>query len=369
MIKKLYIAFDFDDVIADTVPVVLDMLNQRQPEELHQWKPEDITEWDIAACTGFSKDTVQAEFSKVDYNNVPFVPGAAYVIKECVAAGHGVGIVTSNPRTGDIRDWLDRGGLRDIPLTYAKDKASWFKGRGYNVIVDDNPNTLRTCASLGIVAVRFERPWNETLKSSGAWVGHAPPWGLRLTEKSVTSWADSQRVITNLSTVDRSAEQKMWDSYEEILNTDWQCIGGGVIEDSNGNRWLDGENAPVGKSYKHWVIDEGVITNAKGAKQTDLKARFDLLPARAVEEVARVLQLGATKYGEDNWRGLSVDEIHNHTIYHAVRFNRSRDLEDLANTACRALMALEIFLEDSEFQTEVKQVRAKLDSMLGYKDA
>jgi hypothetical protein len=99
------------------------------------------------------------------------------------------------------------------------------------------------------------------------------------------------------------------------------------------------------RSVAEFLDDELVVTNENGAKQSEIWGRWDLLPARAIEEVARVMSVGAKKYGEENWRGLSVAEIHNHTIRHAVNFNRTNELEDLSHAACRALMALEIYLE------------------------
>ena len=41
-----------------------------------------------------------------------------------------------------------------------------------------------------------------------------------------------------------------------------------------------------------------------GRKDDTGKVRWDLLPLRGIEETARVSGYGASKYGEDNWRGL-----------------------------------------------------------------
>jgi hypothetical protein len=96
--------------------------------------------------------------------------------------------------------------------------------------------------------------------------------------------------------------------------------------------------------------EEPTITNIKGAKQSDIEARFDLLPALAVKRVAQVLHRGEQTYGAANWRRLSVEECHNHTLGHAIGFNRSNAIEDLAHTACRALMTLELALVEEERQ-------------------
>jgi hypothetical protein len=66
----------------------------------------------------------------------------------------------------------------------------------------------------------------------------------------------------------------------------------------------------------------------------------------AIKSVAQVLHHGEQKYGLDNLGRLSVEECHNHTLGHAISFNRSNTIEDLAHTACRALMTLELALRE-----------------------
>jgi 5'(3')-deoxyribonucleotidase len=338
MHNRLYVAIDFDDVVADTVPQVLKALNERQLEVFHEWTIDDITRWDMAFCTGFSESTIREEFDRLDYDLVPMVPGAYKLITDLIDFDHRVHIVTANRRTGDIRQWLDNHDLRQVPVTHSTDKLAWCIARGYNVIIDDNPKTLRQCADHGIFTVRYERPWNKEL---GA-------WGVQPTEWSVAFLSNAWKVLQNFHTT-RSDDQKMWDAYEDMHTMKWNEAPSHIQEKIT----LDMEDAKIAvdmfveEKMGYYVIDD-IAVNENGAKQTDLKARYDLLPARAVEEVARVLHHGAEKYGVDNWRGLSVSEIHNHTLGHAVNFNRTNELEDLAHTACRALMALEIYLEEND---------------------
>ena len=58
--------------------------------------------------------------------------------------------------------------------------------------------------------------------------------------------------------------------------------------------------------------------------------------------MARVLQEGEAKYGKDNWRGLSIDEINNHVWGHLADWQLTGNMEDLEHAATRILMALEI---------------------------
>jgi hypothetical protein len=199
--------------------------------------------------------------------------------------------------------------------------------RGYNVIVDDNPDTLKGASSEGYDAIRFRRPWNETLESpKGDGTVLTFLWGSWKNEWSASGWYSVLDIVRNIT--DRS---------EHVPNEEKGDPSDRIIPPYP-------SDFPNLAELGDLDTDDAVIVNDKGAKQSDLKARFDLLPARALAEVAKVLQKGAAKYGEENWRGLSVAEIHNHTLGHAVNFNETDDLEDLSHTACRALMALEIYL-------------------------
>ena len=47
-----------------------------------------------------------------------------------------------------------------------------------------------------------------------------------------------------------------------------------------------------------------------GLKFDSEKPRMDLLPPKAIFEVAKVLGFGAEKYGPENWRLLDLSLIH-----------------------------------------------------------
>lgn len=83
-----------------------------------------------------------------------------------------------------------------------------------------------------------------------------------------------------------------------------------------------------------------VIVNSKGGKQHKVEGRFDLIPSKALERVAIVLEQGAEKYGENNWQRIdSVDHI-NHAIAHLFKYlSGDRSEDHLTNTICRALFA------------------------------
>lgn len=69
----------------------------------------------------------------------------------------------------------------------------------------------------------------------------------------------------------------------------------------------------------------------EGTKFDDGKARYDLLPAHAMEELVRVYTIGAKKYGDNNWRkGMKWGRVFRALLSHAFKFwwGESRDPED-----------------------------------------
>ena len=86
--------------------------------------------------------------------------------------------------------------------------------------------------------------------------------------------------------------------------------------------------------------DAPVIFNEKGGGQSHLPARFDLVDGKAMFAMAQVLDEGAKKYGENNWRHIDVEDHLNHLIMHAYAY-LSGDRSDghLSHIMCRAMFA------------------------------
>jgi len=77
---------------------------------------------------------------------------------------------------------------------------------------------------------------------------------------------------------------------------------------------------------------------AGGARRTDRKLRFDLIPFEFLEAVAEVLTRGAVKYGPYNWKRGQKDfflDAWNHAFVHLQKFKEGDRSEDhLAHLAC-----------------------------------
>lgn len=98
-------------------------------------------------------------------------------------------------------------------------------------------------------------------------------------------------------------------------------------------------------SYKD---DVGQWMDQDVGRKFDLdKPRMDLLPFDALLEVSKVLALGASKYGDDNWRLVEpVSRYEAALLRHlaAHKMGEVNDLESglshLAHVACNALFLL-----------------------------
>ncbi len=87
--------------------------------------------------------------------------------------------------------------------------------------------------------------------------------------------------------------------------------------------------------------------NSQGRKDDANKTRYELLPFDALEEVARVLSMGAVKYGDRNWeQGMRFGRIIGAAIRHITAYARGQErdeesgLHHLAHATCCCLFLL-----------------------------
>jgi hypothetical protein len=90
------------------------------------------------------------------------------------------------------------------------------------------------------------------------------------------------------------------------------------------------------------VGNQETVTNSQGGKQSRLDVRFDLIPALPLFKVASVLKEGATKYGEWNWKKISMVDHINHALSHIYAYLAGdKSDEHLTHAACRILFAID----------------------------
>jgi hypothetical protein len=92
--------------------------------------------------------------------------------------------------------------------------------------------------------------------------------------------------------------------------------------------------------------DAPVTTNDRGGSQSQVDVRFDLIDARAMFEMAKVLNHGAKKYGANNWRNIDIDDHLNHLLMHTYAYLAGDRTDDhLSHILCRATFALGVELQ------------------------
>lgn len=91
--------------------------------------------------------------------------------------------------------------------------------------------------------------------------------------------------------------------------------------------------------------NQPTVINEHGAKEAATPFRFDLVPPLALAEVAEILAEGAKKYGEGNWRGLSIETNLNHALQHIyAHLSGDENERHLSHAACRLMFALDIYI-------------------------
>ena len=101
-----------------------------------------------------------------------------------------------------------------------------------------------------------------------------------------------------------------------------------------------------------------------GIKYDSAKPKMNLLPPKAILEVAKVLTFGAEKYDAENWRKL--DDLQNRYTAGALRhifahmdgeeLDSETNLSHLAHAMCCLLFKLEIELEERSKEKESREV-------------
>ena len=99
---------------------------------------------------------------------------------------------------------------------------------------------------------------------------------------------------------------------------------------------------------------------SEGIKYDSAKPRMNLLPPKAIMEVAKVLTFGAEKYDAENWRKL--DDLQNRYTAGALRHifahmdgekdDPESNISHLAHALCCLLFKLEIELENAQIKEE-----------------
>jgi len=99
---------------------------------------------------------------------------------------------------------------------------------------------------------------------------------------------------------------------------------------------------------------ENSLNSNKGIKYDQNKPRLSLLPPEALEEIAKVLDFGAQKYGTYNWRaGMEWTRVSSAGLRHIFAWIRGENLDPesglhhLAHAGCCILFLLTYVITDT----------------------
>jgi 5'(3')-deoxyribonucleotidase len=194
----LVVGVDVDGVLGEQVPPVLERLKFKKG--LHLTK-EAVTEWDLPINeTSITKEIEEALLDPNFVKEMPLVQGAQHAMKRLYKKYHIV-IVTSRPRETEkeTKDWLKR----HFKFHEFVNTREFGKNiRGLHVLIDDNLENIKICASSGCYGLLFSQPWNQTIQDEEL-------KSLIRAEKVIrcNGWDD---VLKALPKIERTSEQLSW---------------------------------------------------------------------------------------------------------------------------------------------------------------
>jgi 5'(3')-deoxyribonucleotidase len=143
---------------------------------------DDITYWDaVMDLTGMSARDLFAWCREAQvYERAKPIPGALGVISWLASQGHEIHFVTHRPDwCVDITiDWLTRWLGRTLPvidLTVVHVLSGTKSAVPCDLYLDDGPHVLEELTGQGLLAVRFEQPWNAELDRKH-YAASVPSW-------------------------------------------------------------------------------------------------------------------------------------------------------------------------------------------------
>lgn len=104
-----------------------------------------------------------------------------------------------------------------------------------------------------------------------------------------------------------------------------------------------------------------------GVKHDESKRRMDLIPTSLGSAVARVLEFGANKYGDNNWRkGLKWGRVYAALQRHLADFWSGNDLDSesglphLYHAACNIAFLIEFYEKRKDLDDRYKEEKPEL---------
>lgn len=342
MTRSLRIGMDLDGVVCDYVGAVLSLRGTGLTAEY-------CTEWNsVVDLAGFDSVEEMYAWREQEYpyffqDEIQAYPAALMALQHLKEEGHELVIITSRPWDAkhQTREWLEDVGIDYDELHVTQDKPSVPT---CDVYLDDAPHHLRALrdqfldVSGGPTVVRWLMPWN----------GHVA--GVL----TAFTWTQFRRIVRSVAETREVPEEPANEPppEDEIaavfearregfkgrgLQKMWslQMNPEATVEDIEAHFGESSDSADTGS-------DEIRVTNpVTGAEKGQKPARFDLIPALPLADVARHYGIGARKYEDRNWeRGYNWSLSFGAIQRHLWAFWDGEDLDPDADTTTTHLAAV-----------------------------
>lgn len=186
--------------------------------------------------------------------------------------------------------------------------------------------------------------------------------GRLLVEQDGGQFADLTSTYTLGSTLWQFRQGKK----QHILLKDVQLTVNGADEAADRSEWQSLLRGPAGNlpsddvlaAYTQFSVEESgetMTTSSTGGRKAVKRARFDLLPARALWEVAEHFGSGAEKYGDSNWeKGIEWSKFFQAMQRHAWLFWSGEDYDPGMNSKHLAAVVFHalVLMESMEIHPE-----------------
>lgn len=281
------IALDLDGVVYNFAANMRAHLVQNLGADVTRLPEPD--RWAMWEAWGMSSDAWHAAFDVGVRDGHLFNGGREFLYTGALDAvrwiedqGHDLHIVTHRPEAAEALtcDWLVDVGLGHLPVTFSGDKTCIES----DLIIEDNVDNALAVIIAGGAAILVDRPWNRRWQFNGC--------GVRVDSLPAARTGMLRRAHG-------------W----------WNVAEGGVVELVDRfkprSRAFDvvGTLPPMAEEcYPADAVPLEVVVDTTNPKDLigQTKPQLHLIPPAGLAYIAKVMELGAAKYGAYNWREKDV---------------------------------------------------------------
>lgn len=163
------LALDLDGVVVDlTTEIIRRLVDEGHPAP--NWTNPPTFSWKDSACGLTVEAGIRAHelFDSVEpYLTAPALTGAVEAVKEILAAGWRVVVVTQRPHEARVatHNWLSRHGLGKLPVTITGAKAELAVRNGYTIAIDDAGHHIAAYRMAGVPCIAWDAPYNRDARA------------------------------------------------------------------------------------------------------------------------------------------------------------------------------------------------------------